>query len=336
MPALAPAASNGTIHGHRVSNLHAPGVVPLTIRAVRDDRLTEMRVFRAVVDTGGFSAAAHSLTISQSTVSHLVGQVERRLGVQLLQRSTRGHRLTDEGERYYAAACRLLEAMDAAEASVTAAGRVAEGDLRLTAPLAFGSDQVVPLLPAFMEAQPRLRLHLSLSDAMANLVEDRVDVAVRMGHLPSSSLAARRLCDLRRIVVATPGYLARRGRPSTPDDLQHHECLLWHGAREHLNRWPFRVDGERREVTARGRFRSSDGLALFRMCSDGVGVMRLAEHLALPAIRAGVLEPLLVPYQHADDGGIHAVFLPERTQLPRVRAFVDFLVERFRAPPWLG
>lgn len=301
---------------------------------MRDDRLTEMRVFRAVVDTGGFSSAANALTVSQSTVSHMVSQTEQRLGVQLLHRSTRGHRLTDEGERYYAAACRLLDELEAAEASVATAGRLTEGDLRITAPLAFGTDQIVPLLPGFMASHPKLRLHLSLSDTIANLVEEQIDVAVRMGQLPSSSLAARKLCDLRRVVVATPGYLARHGRPAQPDDLLQHECLLWQGAREHLNRWPFEVEGSRQEVAVRGRFRSGDGLALFRMCTAGVGIMRLAEHLALPAIRNGVLEPLLRFGEVADDGGIHAVFLPERKQLPRVRAFVDFLVERFEAPPW--
>lgn len=301
---------------------------------MRDDRLTEMRVFRAVVETGGFSSAAVALSASQSTVSHLVNQTEQRLGVQLLHRSTRGQRLTDEGARYYTAACRLLDDLDAAEASVATAGRLTEGDLRITAPLAFGTDQVVPLLPGFMASHPKLRLHLSLSDTIANLVEEQIDVAIRMGQLPSSSLAARRLCDLRRVVVATPAYLAQHGRPATPDDLLQHECLMWQGAREHLNRWPFQLDGDRREVAVRGRFRSGDGLALFRMCTAGVGVMRLAEHLALPAIRQGVLEPLLSPFLHADDGGIHAVFLPERTQLPRVRTFVDFLVERFASPPW--
>ena len=293
-----------------------------------------MRVFRTVVDAGGFSAAAHSLHVSQSTVSQVVGQLEQRLGVQLLHRSTRGHRLTDEGARYYAAAGQVLDDVDAAETLVAGAAREPEGDVRVTAPLAFGADQIVPLLPAFMAAHPRVRLHLSLSDSMANLIEEQIDVAIRMGQLPSSSLAARQLCPLRRLVVATPAYLAQHGHPARPQDLLQHNCLLWHSEREHLNRWPFRVDGTALELPVRGSFRSSDGLALFHMCTAGVGVMRLAEHLALPAIRRGELMPLLQDFQAGDDGGIHAVFLPERRKLQRVRSLIDHLVGHFARPPW--
>ena len=311
----------------------APGRTA-TIGPVKDDRLTDMRIFRAVVDTGGFSAAAHSLNISQSTVSHAVGQLEQRLGVQLLHRSTRGHRLTDEGSRYYAAAGQILDDVDAAEDLIAGAAREPMGDLRLTAPLAFGSDQIVPMLPAYMAAYPRLRVHLSLSDAMVNLVEDQIDVAIRMGQLPSSSLAARQLCRLRRIVVATPAYLSQHGQPAQPQDLLQHNCLLWHSEREHLNRWPFLEEGISTTLQVRGSFRSSDGLALFRMCMAGVGVMRLAEHLALPAIRRGELRPLLQHCQAGDDGGIHAVFLPERRQLARVRSLIDHLVAHFAQPPW--
>jgi DNA-binding transcriptional LysR family regulator len=299
---------------------------------MKDDRLVEMRVFKAVADAGGFTAAAHILGASQPFVSQSVTSLERRLGVQLLHRSTRVQRLTVEGERFLAACSRILQEIDHAETEIGSARAV--GDLRISAPLAFGMDQVVPSLPAFLTAHPQIRLHLSLSDALANLIEDGVDVAVRMGRLQDSSLISRKLCNLQRIVVASPAYVAAHGMPRAPGDLAGHNCLLWSGSQEHLNRWPFLIHGEREEITARGNFRSSNGMTLFQLCIAGVGVMRLAEHLALPAIRRNELVPLLPEYLARDDTAIHAVYLPERQLVPRIRAFVDHLIDIFKAPPW--
>lgn len=300
---------------------------------MKDNRLLEMRVFRAVAEAEGFTAAAHLLGVSQPFVSETVTALERRLGVQLLRRSTRAQRLTDEGEGYLASCRRLLDEIDQAELAVRSPEPV--GELRVTAPRAFGADQIVPCLPAFMHAHPKLSVQLSLSDSLANLLEDHFDVAVRMGRLPDSTLVARTLCKLQRIVVAAPAYLERHGTPRTPADLSQHQCLLWQGQHDHLNRWPFEVDGRPVELVARGSFRSSDGSALFQMCLAGMGIMRLAEHLALPAIRAGVLRPLLSEYQATDDTAIHLVFLPERQLVPRIRAFVDHFTGHFRIPPWL-
>lgn len=299
---------------------------------VRDDRLVEMRVFKAVVESGGFTAAAHVLGVSQPFVSQTLRSLERRLGVPLLHRSTRTQRLTDEGRRFLAAARELLDAVEQAESRVGSSEPA--GVLRVSAPRAFGVDQVVPVVPAFLAAHPRVEMRLSLSDTLVNLIEDDIDVAVRMGRLADSSLASRKLCDLQRIVVASPGYIAAHGEPATPAELERHNCLMWQGALDHLNRWPFLVDGERVEVAVRGNFRSGDGTTLFQLCTAGAGVMRLAEHLALPAIRGGRLVALLAPWLARDDTAIHAVFLAQHQPVPRVRAFVDHLVEVFRQPPW--
>ncbi|HET9822991.1 MAG TPA: LysR family transcriptional regulator [Burkholderiaceae bacterium] len=299
---------------------------------MKDTRLVEMRVFRAVAEAGGFTAAARTLGVSQSFVSQTVSDLERRLGVALLHRSTRAHRLTPEGENYLAAARRLLDAIDVAEGELRPDEPA--GVLRVTAPRAFGADQVVPRMPEFLSRHPRVSLRLSLSDQMASLLEDGFDVAIRMGRLQDPSLASRPLARLQRIVVAAPAYIERHGTPATPQDLARHEGLLWEPPMEHLNRWPFVSDGHAQEVTVRGRLHSSDGSALFQWCLAGAGVMRLAEHLALPAIRRGALVPLLQAHQAHDDLAIHAVFLPARQRVPRVRAFVDFLAEAFRDPPW--
>jgi DNA-binding transcriptional LysR family regulator len=195
-------------------------------------------------------------------------------------------------------------------------------------------DQLVPALPGFLSSYPKLCVHFSLSDSNVNLIEDNFDVAVRMGRLQDSSLRSRKLCDLQRIVVASPDYLAAHGTPVTPLGLSRHACLTWESPREHLNQWPFMINGRLERVVVQGSFRSTDGTTLFQLCVAGVGIMRLAAHLALPAIRRGDLVPLLSEYQAKDDTAIHVVYLPERQLVPRIRAFIDYFVEVFREPPW--
>lgn len=299
---------------------------------MKDDRLVEMRVFKAVAESGSFTAAAQRLGLSQPFVSLMVTRLEKRLGVQLLHRSTRNQRMTSEGEAYLASARRLLDEFERAEDVLRPAEPA--GDLRVSAPLAFGMDQIVPQLPRFMKACPKVNVCLSLSDTLVNLLEDNYDVAIRMGRLPDSALTSRRLCKLQRIVVASPGYIARHGQPLTPHDLSGHNCLMWQPPLDRLNRWPFMSQGAREDVAVNGSFRSNNGPALFQMCLAGVGIMRLAEHLAVPAIQAGHLVALLADYQGDDDTAIHIVFLPERNLVPRIRGFVDFLVECFQKPPW--
>ncbi len=302
--------------------------------AMKDDRLLEMRIFKAVVEAGGFTAAAHALNASQPFVSQTINHLERRLGVQLLHRSTRTQRLTSEGERFLASCNELLEAVEQAEAQIRSSEPT--GDLRISVPQAFGIDQMVPALPGFLSAYPKLTVRFSLSDSLVNLIEDNFDVAVRMGQLQDSSLRSRKLCELQRIVVAAPGYLARHGTPVTPQGLDRHQCLLWDAPRDHLNRWPFIINGKPEKILVQGTFRSTDGTTLFDLCVAGIGIMRLAEHLALPAIRSGKLVPLLSDYQARDDTAIYAVYLPERQLVPRIRAFVDHFAEVFRQPPWQG
>lgn len=299
---------------------------------VKDDRLVEMRVFKAVAETGGFTAAANLLGVSQPFVSQSVNNLERRLGVKLLHRSTRTQRLTSEGEAFLVSCRRTIDEVEQAEAQVRSTEPT--GDLRVSAPLAFGLDQVVPLMPAFLRTWPKLTMHLSLSDVLVNLLEQNFDLAIRMGQLQDSSLVSRRLCKLQRIVVASPGYIAEFGQPVTPQGLSRHNCLLWQAPMDRLNRWPFMIDRQRHEIAVNGTFRSSNGSCLFQMCMAGAGIMRLAEHLAIPAIRSGQLVRLLVDYQAEDETGIHAIYLAERKLVPRIRVFVDYLAEAFREPPW--
>lgn len=299
---------------------------------MKDERLIEMRVFKAVVESGGFTAAANLLGMSQPFVSQIMSALERRLGVQLLHRSTRTHRLTSEGERFLLACNSILDSIEEAESAIRSSEP--SGKLRISAPHAFGMDQLVPALPGFLNRYPQISMHFSLSDSNVNLIEDNFDVAVRMGRLQDSSLRSRKLCDLQRVVVASPDYIEKHGQPVTPQGLARHACLTWESPREHLNQWPFIINGEPEKIAVHGDFHSTDGTTLFQLCMAGMGIMRLAEHLAMPAIRRGELVPLLTEYQATDDTAIHVVFLPERQVVPRIRAFIDYFVEVFREPPW--
>jgi DNA-binding transcriptional LysR family regulator len=302
---------------------------------MKDERLLEMRIFRAVVEAGSFTAGANALGVSQSFVSRSLIQLETRLGLSLLHRSTRGIRLTEEGGRYLISAGKILASLDEIEGNLSHAKTSPVGDLRLSVPIAFGTDQIVPRIPQFLRDHPQIKLHLSLTDTIVSLIDDNIDLAIRMGRLRDSTLVNKKLCDLRRIVVASPVYLEKFGEPLTPADLVHHNCLEWQGDHEHLNHWPFKGNSMPETILAHGNFRSSNGLSMFEICLEGVGIMRLAEHLAVPAIRAGRLVRLLPDVEVQDQTAIHALYRPERHLLPRIRSFVDYFVDIFRKPPWL-
>lgn len=301
---------------------------------MKDDRLIAMRVFQAVAETGGFTVAAQALGVSQPFVSQTITRLEARLGVSLLHRTTRGHSLTAEGRLYLDGCRRAIDGVDQAEAALQTSPDQVAGVLRVSAPLAFGLDRITPILPRFLDQHPKVELDLVLTDDSVDLVAERIDLAIRMGHLADSTLRARRLCGLRRLVVAAPSLVAEHGRPDSPADLARYPCLCWDGARAHLNHWQFATQDGPVAFEAKGRFRSNAGMALFQMCRDGVGIMRCAEHLARPAIARGELVALLEHLTQPDESAFHAVFLPHRSAPPRMRLFLDFLVQSFQTPDW--
>lgn len=301
---------------------------------MKDDRLLEMRVFRAVVETGSFTSAAETLGASQPFISQTVQRLEKRIGTKLMHRTTRGHRLTPEGERFLKTTHRVMEAVEQAEAEWQKDKDRIDGRLRVSVPIAFGLDRITPLIPAFLEEHPRLSVDLRLTDDHENLIADGIDVAIRMGQLSDSGLMHRRLCRLRRLVVAAPQLLARYGYPVSLKDLEALPCIAWDASREHLNHWNFWINGTKQEFVAKSRFRSNQGMSLFGLCLAGQGVMRVAEHLARPAIEDGRLVQLLPDHIPADDTAIQAVFLPDRDLVPRIRSFVDFFAASFRVPDW--
>jgi DNA-binding transcriptional LysR family regulator len=294
------------------------------------DKLSEMKMFQAVADAGGFTAAATELGVSQSMVSRAVLRLEQRLGTSLLHRSTRRISLTDEGAIFLQACRQVLEDIGEAERSVTL-DKQPTGTLRVSAAVVWGLDPLVPLLPEFTTRHPKIGVHLSLTDRYVDLIEEKIDVAIRLGRLADSSLIARKIGEMRRVIVASPAYIAANGRPKTPADLLNHDCLLWDEEHDYLNRWPFEVNGAMRHVKVGGRIVSNNAQALYRLAIMGAGIFRMVEYRARPLIRGGELVSLLEQSHHDEAIAVHALYVRTNIAKPRVRAFVDFLSEKCAA-----
>lgn len=286
--------------------------------------LLEMQTFVEIVDRGSLSAAGRALATVPSTVSARLTSLEDRLGVQLLTRTTRQLRLTDDGERYLADCRRILEEVERSECAVRHRRGMLQGTLRITAPSDFGRTRLRPVLDAFLDAHPRLELHLQLSDEVVDLVENELDLAIRVGRLTESSLVTRRLTTGHRVVCATPEYWARRGRPTKPAQLASHDCLLWTSDGRNDATWTF--EGE--SVRVRGRLSSNDGELVRRWALAGAGVAQKSYWDVRDDLEAGRLESVLQPYARAAD--LHAVF-PRNKHLPhRTRGLLNHLVESFK------
>jgi DNA-binding transcriptional LysR family regulator len=293
------------------------------------NRFGEMEVFVRAVELGGFSAAARALQMTPSAVSKLVARLEARLGVRLLNRSTRQLQLTAEGSAFHDRSVRLLADLAEAERGA-AANDTPRGRLSVNANVPFGEAALLPLVPAFLERYPEISLDIVLTDEVIDLIEHRTDVAVRAGPLKDSSLVARRLGATRKAILGSPGYLARRGVPRSPADLAGHNCLGFNRTRT-LNGWPLLDGGRLVTIPAVGNTQVSDGASLQRLAVAGVGLARLAVFHAQADIAAGRLVPVLEDRNPGDLEEIHAVFLGQGGWLPaRVRAFLDFLVEHVR------
>ena len=291
------------------------------------NRSGEMEVFVRVVDLGGFSAAARALRMTPSAVSKLIARLEARLGARLVNRSTRKLQLTPEGSAFHDRAVRVLADLDEAERSA-AAGAAPRGRLRVNTNVPFGTHYLIPLLPGFLERHPEVTVEMTLTDTVVDLLEDRADVAIRVGPLKSSQLVARKLGESRMMLVASPAYLSARGTPQTPGDLARHNLLGFSFARQ-SNGWPFRdADGSASAVVPTGNALVSDGESMRLLVLTGLGISRLSLFHIGPDIEAGRLVPVLEAYNPGDTESIHAVYVGGGHLPARVRAFLDYLVER--------
>ena len=297
------------------------------------NRSGELEVFVRVTEQGGFSAAARALRMTPSAVSKLIGRLEARLGVRLVNRSTRSLQLTAEGAAFYERAVQILGDLDTAEREA-AAGASPRGSLRVNANVAFGRRHLAPLIPDFLARHPEVSIDLVLTDTVVDLMEQRADVAIRVGPLRESRLVARKLGESRVVVVASPAYLARHGTPRSPADLVGHNLLGFSFARL-VEGWPFRgPDGGIVSVTPAGNALAGDGETMLALVLAGLGLARLSLFQTQEDIATGRLVPVLEDFNPGDREPIHAIFVGQGGHLPaRVRAFLDYLAATIRLPP---
>ena len=294
---------------------------------------SDMLAFVRAVELGGFSVAAREMGLTPSAISKLVTRLEDRLGVRLLNRTTRRLALTPEGEAYFHRSQRILADIDEAENEVASFRAQPKGLLRINVGTAFGMHQLAPALPEFLARYPEMQVELTLSDRVVDLIEEGADLGIRLGNLVDSSLIARRICEVERVVCAAPAYLKKNGTPKKPEDLLAHNCLSM-AFSPGLRRWPFETRDGIRHVEVAGNVSASSADALLQLALLGLGVIRLSDVIVGAALRSGKLVPLLEGVHHREPLPLHAVYPQGRHRSPRVAAMVDFLVERFGAAPW--
>lgn len=299
------------------------------------DRLQSMAVFVRVAELGSFSSAARQLGLSKSAVSKHVTALEERLGVRLINRTTRRLALTEIGAAYRDYCARIVQDVEEAEAVAMQHSALPRGRLRLNAPMTFGRLHLGPLLPEFLARHPGIEVELTLNDRFVDLLEEGYDVAVRIGRLADSSLIARRLASARSICAASPAYLAARGAPREPAGLAGHNCLRYTlSARP--DEWGFQRGAEHVAVKVAGNLVANNGDALRAAAVEGLGIVYLPDFIIGDDLAAGRLVELL-PGWLAPEIPIHAVFPPQRHTTAKLRAFVDFLVEKLgRGHGWGG
>lgn len=294
------------------------------------DRFDEINAFAAVADARSFTQGARRLGVSSAQVSKLVARLENRLGARLLNRTTRDVSLTDTGRAYLERARTVLEDFEALEGSVRDQSGP-RGLLKISAPFSFGASQLTPALLDFAAAYPEVSLDVSATDRMVNLVEEGFDVAVRIGQLADSSVIARKLAAVRLVTCASPDYLARAGTPASPEDLAQHEAIIDTNARDPMV-WTYGPENDRQEVRVHGRLRFGGADACVAAGRRGMGVVRTPAFAAMEDLRAGRLIPLLCAWEPSVIY-VHAVYPHARHLAAKVRAFVDFLADRYSGEP---
>ena len=289
------------------------------------DRIEAMQAFVAVADLQGFAPAARKLGLSPSGVTRLIAGLEQRLGARLLQRTTRSVTLTDIGTRYLERARRILADVEEAEGSAQDERTRPSGRLVVSAPVGFGRLHVSPVMSAYLKRYPEVSAELRLADRMVNLVEDGIDLAVRIGHLADSSLVARHVGEMPRIVVASSGYLQQRGEPNTPEAVTSHETIQF-GAMTASPDWRFVEDGREIRVACTPRFTTNSADAAIQYAEQGGGLTRVLAYQAADAIKGGRLRVVLAQFEQPPLP-IHIVYPTSRLLSAKVRAFIDLVTD---------
>lgn len=303
--------------------------------------IESLRTFVEVMRRGSFTAVATLQNVDPSSVSRTIAGLEKELGARLFNRTTRHLTPTEAALAYHDRVGPMIDELERAALAAVDSGETPSGTLRVTAPAAFAEVNLVPLLPELGRRYPELRYELVLKDEFLDLVEERIDLALRLGRLEESSLIAHRLCDMIYVTCASPDYLHRRGRPRTPADLERHDCLCY-PVPGYGSRWRFRQgDGPIVEVPVRGRVVARNGSALTQCAVGGMGILLLPRFTLADELRSGALVPILPEYEGTvSEFDVAAWMLyPSRSYLPRkVRVVADFLKEKFKdgAPGEMG
>jgi DNA-binding transcriptional LysR family regulator len=295
----------------------------------------EMGIFQRVIERGSFAGAAEDMGLSPSAVSKLITRLELRLGVRLINRTTRRLALTPEGEIYLARSRDILHAIESVEAEIASARLSPRGHIRVHAFPTFAVEHLSAVLPDFLARFPRITFEFLVTNRTVDLIADNVDIALRVGPLTDSSLVACKVADLTQVVCASPKYLTAYGRPAKPSDLMRHACLIL----SHFPRsatWSFQVNGKPVHVQVKGPVTADSAHMLLKLAIEGAGIIRFGDIIVERAIEEGLLEPLLQDLQETRKFPFWAILPPGRQRTPKVKVFLDFLMERFGSGPWRG
>jgi DNA-binding transcriptional LysR family regulator len=304
---------------------------------LEDDRLGLIAAFMAVVDTGSFAAAADQLRQSSPTLSRKVQRLEEKLGVRLLNRTTRKLGLTEAGIVYLRYCRSVSELLGAAEAEVSSLSSSPHGLVRISVPVAFGQRHITPLLTEFLQIYPRIEVEASFNDRFVDMIAENFDLSIRIGNLPDSSLVARKLASNRRLLVASPAYVEKFGAPAEPADLAHHDCIRY--LLYHLSGtvWKFvhrDRPKEEQSVNINGSFRCDNSEAVNTIALGGLGIGIVADYICHDALERHQLVRLLPDWQVVPESGIYGCWPSTRMMLPKVRHLIDFLGARLQQQPW--
>lgn len=292
------------------------------------DRFEAMRTLVAAIDGGSLSAASRALGVPLPTVSRRVSDLETLLGSQLVVRTSRKLLLTESGAAYVASARRALEELVEAERAASGEYRAPRGELLVTAPIMFGKLHVAPIIHEFLSAFPEVNVRLILTDAVIDLVDLRIDVAVRIGQLPDSGLVARRLGEVRLVVCTSPGYLERRGAPMTPAEISHHDCIAFEGL-EPDREWPFSDPNGTQRYPVRPRYSVNTADAVIAAAIAGLGIICLKSYQVADSVRDGTLLPILTGWTPPPIP-VQVTYVHRQQKPLKLQAFLDFIAPRLQ------
>jgi DNA-binding transcriptional LysR family regulator len=296
------------------------------------DRFEDMRIYAEIVRSGSFTAAATKLGLTKQLVSRRISDLEDRLGVRLLNRTTRKLSPTELGRTYFERCVRLIAEIEEAEQELTNHAPDLRGVLRVTAPMSFSTMYLSQAIASFVSRHPALELEISLNDRVVDIVGEGFDMAIRVGCLPDSSLISRKLANIDGCVCVAPSYVSRWGVPQHPSELRQHNCLIYGMSR--TVEWPFQIDGEIRNIQVSGRYRSNNGELARDAAIAGLGIVALPTFIVADALKSGRLVRILEYFKPALGMGAYALYPHHRQLAGNVRALIEHLQAHFTQVPW--